>query len=155
MILFCLNFRTIVNKKVLDFSNYIGNQMFRVVSPTELLEYRIVISTLIHIGKFMRKYHPDVVFIDEAAQACEPEVDCAIAMLAKKNKSMQIILAGDPHQLGPSLSSKVSEKYGLGKYYECHKIELLQLNILYFQLSMYVYLDERCRHHQMVLICYK
>lgn len=64
----------------------------------------------------MRKYHPDVVFVDEAAQACEPEVDCAIAMLAKKNASRQIILAGDPHQLGPSLLSKVAEKFGLGTY---------------------------------------
>lgn len=99
------------------------------MTPEELLNYRIVISTLIHIGKFTRKYHPDVVFIDEAAQACEPEIDCAIAMLAKDNKPRQIILAGDPHQLGPSLSSKVAEKYGYGKFFHfsmyCHIFVLI------------------------------
>lgn len=109
------NFRKIVHKAVLKFSNYNGDG-FKKVNPEDLLPYRIVISTLIHVGKFMRKYHPDVVFIDEAAQACEPEVGCAIAMLAKHNKTRQIVLAGDPHQLGPSLSSKISEKFGLGKF---------------------------------------
>lgn len=102
----------------MEYSNHIEETCYKIVAPDELLQYRIIISTLIHIGKYTRKYHPDVVFVDEAAQACEPEVDCAIAMLAKDNASRQIILAGDPHQLGPSLSSKVSEKYGLGKCWQ-------------------------------------
>lgn len=54
-----------------------------------------------------------MVFIDEAAQPCEPEACCALGTI---EKGKQIVLAGDPRQLGPSISSKVAEKYGLGKF---------------------------------------
>lgn len=62
------------------------------------------------IGRYQEKYKPDVVFVDEAAQACEPEVNCAIGV----SNGIQIILAGDPKQLGPMSSSRVAEDYGFG-----------------------------------------
>lgn len=107
-------YRKSIKEDILPYSNWVEEDIFRKVDGQELIKYRIVISTLIHAGKYMRKYHPDVVFVDEAAQACEPEADCALAMLSAHNKNRQIVLTGDPHQLGPSLSSLVSAKYGLG-----------------------------------------
>lgn len=72
-----------------------------------------MVTTLILIGRYTRRYHPDVVFIDEAAQPSETEACCALAMIEKRK---QIVLAGDPRQLGPSPSSKVAgDRYGLGK----------------------------------------
>lgn len=56
---------------------------------------------------------PNYVFIDEAAQAMEPEVDIAISLM---NSDGQLVLAGDPRQLGPYCGSKVAAKYKLGKF---------------------------------------
>lgn len=70
-----------------------------------------MVTTLGLIGRYQDSYKPDIVFIDEAAQACEPEVDCAIGVL----NGSQIVLAGDPKQLGPFSSSKVAHDYGYGK----------------------------------------
>ena len=50
-------------------------------------------------------------FVDEAAQAMEPEVDIAIGLM---NSNGQLILAGDPRQLGPYCGSKIAAKYNLG-----------------------------------------
>lgn len=51
-------------------------------------------------------------FIDEAAQALEPEASCAIGLMSL---GKQLILAGDPMQLGPICGSVFAEKYKLGK----------------------------------------
>lgn len=48
--------------------------------------------------RFSGKYHPDIVFIDEASHASEPECNCAIALLTP---GKPVVLAGDPKQLGP------------------------------------------------------
>lgn len=85
-----------------------------VEKTTDLAKYRIVVTTLILIGRYARRFHPDVLFIDEAAQAKEPECDIAIGMVSN---GLQIVLAGDPNQLGPSCSSKVAVKYGLGTFF--------------------------------------
>lgn len=61
-----------------------------------------------------QKYFPDFVFIDEAAQAMEPEATVAIALL-KLGK--QLVLAGDPKQLGPICASTIAERYNLGKLF--------------------------------------
>ncbi|XP_066149742.1 putative helicase mov-10-B.1 isoform X1 [Euwallacea fornicatus] len=76
----------------------------------KLNKIRVVVTTLVFAGRFTREYHPDVLFVDEAAQAREPEVCCAIGLLAK-NK--QLILAGDPMQLGPVINSELCKKYKL------------------------------------------
>nr|XP_023021067.1 RNA helicase Mov10l1-like [Leptinotarsa decemlineata] len=100
-----------IHQDVLEYSNYIEDGEFYRVDAAKLKNYRIIITTLIHIGRYSGMLKPDIVFIDEAAQACEPEVDCALAMI---EKGKQIILAGDPRQLGPSTSSLAARRYGLG-----------------------------------------
>ncbi|KAJ8920489.1 hypothetical protein NQ315_005358 [Exocentrus adspersus] len=99
-----------LNPEILKYSNYL-NRQFYTPPGKKLSDYRIVVTTLIHIGCYCGKYKPDVVFVDEAAQACEPEVSCALGMISKGN---QIVLAGDPRQLGPCTASDIADKYGLG-----------------------------------------
>ncbi|XP_060525981.1 putative helicase mov-10-B.1 [Cylas formicarius] len=79
------------------------------VTAEELTRYRVVVMTLIRAGMYTRQYHPDVVFIDEAAQPSEAEVCCAIGLLLD---SKQLVLGGDPKQLGPVSNSKVCQKFG-------------------------------------------
>ncbi|VEN40612.1 unnamed protein product [Callosobruchus maculatus] len=96
---------------LLDYSNYDKqSQEFKKVPADELHKYRVVITTLIYVGQYSRKFHPDVIFIDEAAQAPEPEVCSAIGI---GDKNTQIVLAGDPKQLGPSVFSKPAKRHGL------------------------------------------
>ncbi|KAJ8952961.1 hypothetical protein NQ318_006578 [Aromia moschata] len=99
-----------INPHIVEYTNYMQEGAYRKID--NLKQYRIVVTTLILIGRYSGRYHPDVVFVDEAAQACEPEVLCAIGML---ERGKQFVLAGDPRQLGPSTASKVARKYGLEK----------------------------------------
>ncbi|KAK5650663.1 hypothetical protein RI129_001692 [Pyrocoelia pectoralis] len=63
---------------------------------------------------FFRYYNdifkPNYLFIDEAAQAMEPEACVAIGLLSPGS---HVILAGDPKQLGPICASTVAENLGL------------------------------------------
>ena len=54
------------------------------------------------------------IFIDEAGHAVEPETLIAISGIMEVN-SGQVVLAGDPKQLGPILRSPFTIKYGLGE----------------------------------------
>lgn len=71
-----------------------------------------VVGKLIFCFRLADKYHPDIVFIDEAAQATEPEAYCAIALLTP---GKQLVLAGDPKQLGPVCCSVLANERELGK----------------------------------------
>jgi helicase MOV-10 len=58
------------------------------------------------------------VFIDECGQALEPEALVPVAgILGKAMKHRpggQVILAGDPMQLGPVCHSNIAKQFGLG-----------------------------------------
>lgn len=101
-----------VHENIAPFCNIVidedGNKEVVPFRDSELKKYKIIVSTLVRAGKYNRIHHPDVVFIDEAAQAREPEACCAIALL-KKGK--QLILAGDPKQLGPVIHSDLCKEY--------------------------------------------
>jgi superfamily I DNA and/or RNA helicase len=70
-------------------------------------------------GSFRRTAHFTHVFIDECGQALEPEALVPLAGIlgtAMKNRpGGQVILAGDPFQLGPVCHSNLAEKLGLGE----------------------------------------
>ena len=67
--------------------------------------------------KFPRDHFTHI-FIDEAGHAVEPEAIISLASLLDPNnkKGGQLVLAGDPKQLGPVLRSPVAIEYGLGEY---------------------------------------
>lgn len=57
------------------------------------------------------------IFIDEAGHATEPETVIPFILLLDPNKRHggQVVLAGDPEQLGAMLRSPLAKKYGYGK----------------------------------------
>ncbi|NXG43608.1 M10L1 helicase, partial [Psilopogon haemacephalus] len=86
--------------------------------------YRIIVTTLVTAGRLVSANFPpgffSHVFIDECGQAVEPESVIAIAGLLtamdqKTNPNGgQLVLAGDPKQLGPVLTSPLAIEHGLG-----------------------------------------
>lgn len=68
-------------------------------------------SRLILAGCF--KDHFTHIFLDEAGHAVEPEALIPISGLLPR--SGQLVMAGDPKQLGPVLRSPVSKSNGLGE----------------------------------------
>ncbi|KAM4038170.1 RNA helicase Mov10l1 isoform 3-T3 [Anomaloglossus baeobatrachus] len=77
--------------------------------------FRIIISTCSSAGMFyqigLRVGHFTHVMVDEAGQATEPE--CLIPLGLVSEVTGQIILAGDPMQLGPVIKSKIALAHGL------------------------------------------
>ncbi|XP_005510438.2 helicase MOV-10 [Columba livia] len=86
--------------------------------------YRILITTLVTAGRLVSANFPpgyfSHVFIDECGQAVEPESLIAIAgLLTAMDQETnpnggQLVLAGDPQQLGPVLRSPLAIEHGLG-----------------------------------------
>ncbi|KAG9024583.1 hypothetical protein FRB95_011337 [Tulasnella sp. JGI-2019a] len=90
------------------------------IPPMEaLMRYRIVVSTCLSAsvpyGIGFPRGHFSHVFIDEAGQAMEPEAMIPIKTAA--GPSTNIILSGDPMQLGPIIRSPVAQRLGLGTSY--------------------------------------
>ena len=77
-------------------------------------------------------------FIDEAGHAIEPEALIAIAGIIECHRynGAQVVLAGDPRQLGPVIRSPVAKKCGLGMYY----ISLVPYTSKFFVHLLCVYL---------------
>ena len=67
-------------------------------------------------GRGVQNGHFDVICVDEAGHATEPEVVGVTAKLMKFSgkRTGQMVLAGDPNQLGPIITSDLCKKYGLG-----------------------------------------
>ncbi|KAM3870151.1 RNA helicase Mov10l1-like [Diretmus argenteus] len=99
--------------------------------------HRIVVSTCSSAGMFhntqlcnqefvfLRVGHFTHVFLDEAGQATEPESLIPISLISERDG--QIVLAGDPCQLGPVVKSKLASAFGLGVSF----LERLMANPLY------------------------
>lgn len=86
-------------------------------SKDELSSRRVVVTTLSMASRlpFMLDLEPgffDMIVIDEAGQAPEPEAVAVVANLLDP-RSGQLVLAGDPRQLGPIIHSDVAKWYGL------------------------------------------
>lgn len=59
----------------------------------------------------MPRGHFSHIFIDEAGQATEPEAFVSIKTMA--DPSTNVVLSGDPKQLGPIIRSGIATKLGL------------------------------------------
>lgn len=81
--------------------------------------HRVTIGTCYSIGTLalmgLPKGHFTHVIVDEAGQATEPEIMIPMTFVDKENA--QIILAGDPMQLGPVIISKYCLEFGMGESY--------------------------------------
>lgn len=87
------------------------------VSIANILKYDIIIGTCSSLGALMyKKIGEDIithVFFDEAGQLSEPDALIPLTYLSRQNG--QIVLAGDPEQLGPVILSSYATKFGLSK----------------------------------------
>jgi len=83
------------------------------------MEYKVLVSTCVSASIFpgigMPQGHFTHIFIDEAAQATEPEAMISIRLMA--DKKTNIVLSGDPKQLGPVIQSSIAAEFGLGVSY--------------------------------------
>ncbi|XP_045199389.2 putative helicase mov-10-B.1 [Mercenaria mercenaria] len=98
-----------------------GEREFYYPAKTELNKHKILIVTLSTAGRlvsagFTRNYFTHI-FIDEGAHAVEPECIVPITGLldSRTQQCGQLVIAGDPKQLGPILRSPFSLNYGLDK----------------------------------------
>ncbi|XP_063237788.1 putative helicase MOV-10 isoform X2 [Bacillus rossius redtenbacheri] len=92
--------------------------------PTKekIMSYSIVIVTLVTAGKLVGARVPaghfSHVFVDECGHAVEPELLVSVAGLlvgeGASGPAGQLVLAGDPQQLGPVLRSPLAIDLGLG-----------------------------------------
>jgi len=88
------------------------------------MKYKVIVSTLITAGRLVTANFPPQqfshIFVDEAGQATEPETLIAIAGIFESELVMkdggQVVLAGDPEQLGPVLRSPLAMRGGLGQF---------------------------------------
>lgn len=91
----------------------------------EIMGHRIVVSTVNLAARFayygVPRGHFGVLCVDEAGHATEPEVIGAAANLMdftrQDSQTAQLILAGDPKQLGPVITSDLCQKFGLSVSY--------------------------------------
>lgn len=81
--------------------------------------HRVTIGTCMCLGLLAQmglpKGHFTHIIVDEAGQALEPEIMIPLTFIDKENG--QIILAGDPMQLGPVVLSKYCKEYGMDNSY--------------------------------------
>uniref|UniRef100_A0A673BL22 RNA helicase n=1 Tax=Sphaeramia orbicularis TaxID=375764 RepID=A0A673BL22_9TELE len=104
-----------------DCSNLVGNS-YVYPAKEKLMEYRIMVTTLLTAGRLVSGNIPighfTHVFVDEAGHAVETE--CIVPLAGEEMsrllnpESGQVVLAGDPKQLGPIIRSPFAQKYGLG-----------------------------------------
>lgn len=101
--------------------SYASDSLGPEAQAREILSAQIVVSTINMASRFCYWEIPrgyfDVLCVDEAGHATEPEVVAAAASLmdfsGAQGKVGQLILAGDPKQLGPISNSELCRKYGL------------------------------------------
>jgi helicase MOV-10 len=98
---------------------YSHDNHFSVPGLEKLGAYRVIVSTCISasmlFGVGIPPGHYTHIFVDEAGQATETEVMIPIATLA--GDSTNVVLSGDPKQLGPIIRSSVARGLGLEKSY--------------------------------------
>uniref|UniRef100_A0A3P9KYN0 RNA helicase n=1 Tax=Oryzias latipes TaxID=8090 RepID=A0A3P9KYN0_ORYLA len=90
---------------------------FSLPKTGDLMTFRVIVTTLYTAGRLVRDGEPvnhfSHVFVDEAGQGLESETVIAIAGLLSPQEG-QLVLAGDPKQLGPIVHSPIASKHQLG-----------------------------------------
>ncbi|KAK1226927.1 hypothetical protein PQX77_010098 [Marasmius sp. AFHP31] len=119
----------------------------------EMLRFRVVVTTCISAnivaGTGIRRGHYSHIFIDEAGQANEPEA--MIAIKSMTGDKTNVVLCGDPRQLGPVVRSGVARRLGL----EVTFMERLMKREVYDEVKGYgktvVKLTKNYRSHDAIL----
>ncbi|CAL1684703.1 unnamed protein product [Lasius platythorax] len=105
-----------IDEKIRPCANFVDNRALFLPKDLLLLK-KIIITTLVTSIRLcavnFRENHFSYIIIDEASQAIEPEMLIPLGITKHENErtdfQAQIVIAGDPHQLGPVVRSKWSE----------------------------------------------
>ncbi|PPQ91576.1 LOW QUALITY PROTEIN: hypothetical protein CVT25_012644 [Psilocybe cyanescens] len=112
-------FKNQVPDDFLPFTATLPDGHFTVPPMHKLQDYRVVVlacvSASFSAGIGMVRGHFTHICIDGASQATEPEAFVSIKTMADSNTN--IILSGDPKQLGPIVRSAIARDLGLEKSY--------------------------------------
>ncbi|CUA74319.1 hypothetical protein RSOLAG22IIIB_11143 [Rhizoctonia solani] len=127
--------RVTLPENLIDYSllNSTGNT-FWIPGMQQLKSYRVVVATcstaamLYGLGIEAGTYTH--IFIDEAGQGSEPEVMIPILTMAGPNTN--VVLSGDPKQLGPVIRSPVARSLGMNLSY----LDRLMASPAYDELTM-------------------
>uniref|UniRef100_A0A674EXA2 RNA helicase n=1 Tax=Salmo trutta TaxID=8032 RepID=A0A674EXA2_SALTR len=99
----------------------LGQDCFVFPCKEELMKYSIMVTTLLTAGRLVTgglpPGHFSHVFVDEAGHAVETETIIPLAGergMDGGGETGQVVLAGDPKQLGPILRSPLALKHGMG-----------------------------------------
>ncbi|PWA73276.1 RNA helicase SDE3 [Artemisia annua] len=109
-----------IKQEYLEFCSY-GEEESAFNCPMfeKLARFRVIISTYssaaLLYAEGLQTGHFTHIFLDEAAQASEPETMVPISHFYRRDTV--VVLAGDPVQLGPVIFSKEAENSGLGVSY--------------------------------------
>ncbi|KAJ3980519.1 P-loop containing nucleoside triphosphate hydrolase protein [Lentinula detonsa] len=138
---------------VLPHTHQNHNGHFSVPAMPYMMKFRVIVTTCVSAsiisGIGMPRGHFSHIFIDEAGQATEPEVMIGIKSIG--DNSTNIVLSGDPKQLGPIIRSTVARILGLETSY----IERLMKREIYDEVKGYgksvVKLIKNFRSHSAIL----
>ncbi|KAK2898644.1 hypothetical protein Q8A67_010062 [Cirrhinus molitorella] len=102
--------------KVLKNISNLEGEMIVFPCKEDLMCYKILVSTLVTAGRLVSGGFPEDhfshIFVDEAGHAIESETIISVAGLLNAETG-QLVLAGDPKQLGPILRSPLAINHGL------------------------------------------
>ncbi|KAJ1310105.1 hypothetical protein OPQ81_006853 [Rhizoctonia solani] len=118
-----------------------------------LKDYRIVVATCVSASVPYQlgipRGHYDWIFVDEAGQACEPEAMISVKTLA--GSATNIVLSGDPRQLGPIVRSPIALQLGLGLSYLERLMNTEMYNPSVMRGRTVVKLSKNWRNHPSIL----
>ncbi|XP_014214561.1 putative helicase mov-10-B.1 [Copidosoma floridanum] len=107
-----------IDTAIVGCSNYVDGQVLMLPADA-VKEKSIILCTLCAVTRLLfmgfRDKHFSYIFIDEAGQATEPDSLIPFNLLTSQRKGRigklhgQVIIAGDPNQLGPSVMSRLAE----------------------------------------------
>ena len=92
------------------------NNVYSVHELGKMGRFRVIVTTCLSgcvpPGIGLPRGHFTHIFVDEAGQASEPE--CLVPITNILGNATNVILSGDPCQLGPIIHSPIAVEFGLG-----------------------------------------
>ncbi|KAF8869388.1 P-loop containing nucleoside triphosphate hydrolase protein [Infundibulicybe gibba] len=108
-------FKNQVPDGLLEYTHVLPDGHFSVPPVAIMKTYRVIVTTCVSAsvasGIGIPRGHFSHIFVDEAGQATETEVMISVKTMA--DNATNIILSGDPKQLGPIIRSNVARNLGL------------------------------------------
>ncbi|XP_063704193.1 probable RNA helicase armi [Culicoides brevitarsis] len=115
---YCATLELAMEGTILEKNNKNDDGILLRIQIGPLMKKKIIVGTCSCIGNLMTQRFPanhfTHVIIDEAGQLIEPEAMIPISLVKEQG---QVILAGDPKQLGPIVFSRYAKELGLVQSY--------------------------------------